>query len=86
MHCGKNNLFLAPKLIAVSRLSESHPFLSSKDIVSACESQTTDCKTLQLQGLSVLELQLVSGKNKLSASHFRKISAKFIYLFHLLCI
>ena len=57
------------KLVAVSRLSESHPFLSSKDIVSACESQTTDCKTLQLQGLSVLELQLVSSKTKLGTSH-----------------
>lgn len=52
---------LSMQIVALSRLGESHPFLSSKDIVSAYESQTTDCKTLQLQGLSVLELQLVSG-------------------------
>ena len=56
------------KLVAVCRLGQSHPFLSSKDIVSAIESQTTDCKTLQLQGLSVLELQLVSNKREISHS------------------
>jgi len=54
-----NLLFLCRQFVAVSRLDDEHPFLSAKDIVAAYESQTADCKTLQLQGLSVLELQLV---------------------------
>ena len=48
------------QFVAISRLSETHQFLSAKDITAACTSQTTDCKTLQLQGLSILELQLVT--------------------------
>ncbi|XP_057364508.1 origin recognition complex subunit 4-like [Daphnia carinata] len=57
-------------LVALSRLGESHPFLSSKDIVTAIESQTTDCKTLQLQGLSVLELQLLLCMKYLDKIYF----------------
>ncbi|XP_046441995.1 origin recognition complex subunit 4-like [Daphnia pulex] len=57
-------------LVAVCRLGKNHPFLSSKDIVSAIESQTTDCKTLQLQGLSVLELQLLLCMKYLDKIYF----------------
>ena len=46
--------------MAVCQLCESRPFLSAKDIIAAYNSQTGDCKTLQLQGLSVLEIQLVN--------------------------
>lgn len=51
--------------MALSRLDDSHPFLSAKDIAAAYESQISDCKTQLLQGLSVLELQLVSVFAKL---------------------
>jgi hypothetical protein len=77
--------------VAISQLCESHPFLSAKDIVAAYESQTTDCKTLQLQGLSVLELQLVTFKSiastiichncyKVEAFYFIIAFADFVYL------
>lgn len=44
---------------AACQLSDSHPFLSVKDVTAACASQTCDAKTQQLQGLSVLQLQLL---------------------------
>jgi len=56
--------------VAVSRLDDEHPFLSAKDIVAAYESQTADCKTLQLQGLSVLELQLLLSMKYLDKIYY----------------
>jgi len=61
----QNVLFLA-----ISQLDDMHPFLSAKDIVAAYESQTTDCKTLQLQGLSVLELQLLLSMKYLDKIYY----------------
>jgi len=56
--------------VAISHLDDEHPFLCARDIVTAYESQTADCKTLQLQGLSVLEFQLLLSMKYLDKIYY----------------
>jgi len=48
-------------MVVVSRLSPTHPSLTPDDFVQVHKWWTRDAKVAMLEGLSVLELCLVSG-------------------------
>ena len=52
--------FLYFQIVVVSRLSHTHPSLTAEDFLQVHKWWTRDAKVAMLEGLSVLELCLVS--------------------------